>query len=58
MPPSKDDVMVLLKLDEVFRPSVEARKFSYSSRLAEVVAGGCSCHIPLGGVAAVLVRHR
>lgn len=32
--------MLLLKLDEVYRPSLEARKFSYSSRLAEVVAEG------------------
>ena len=37
---TKDDVLVLLKLDEVYRPGVEARKFSYSDRLAEVVSAG------------------
>ena len=40
MAATKDDVLVLLKLDEVYRPSVEARKFSYSDRLAEVVSAG------------------
>jgi hypothetical protein len=40
MPASREDVMVLLKLDEVYRPSVEARKFSYSEPLAEVVEAG------------------
>lgn len=37
---TKDDVLVLLKLDEVYRPSVEARKFSYSNELADVVGAG------------------
>ena len=37
---SKDDAMLLLKLDEVWGPSVEARKFSYSAGLAGVVAEG------------------
>ena len=40
MAASKDDFRLLLKLDEVYRPSVEARKFSYSDRLAEVVEAG------------------
>ena len=40
MAASKDDFRLLLKLDEVYRPSVEARKFSYSDRLAEAVEAG------------------
>lgn len=36
----RDDVLVLLKVDEVYRPSVEARKFCYSDELARVVAAG------------------
>jgi hypothetical protein len=36
----KEDVLVLLKLDEVYRPGIEARKFSYSDGLATVVANG------------------
>jgi hypothetical protein len=37
---TKDDVMLLLKLDEVHKPSVEAKKFAYSAELAEAVAEG------------------
>jgi hypothetical protein len=40
MAATKDDFLVLLKLDEVYRPGVEARKFAYSDRLAEVVSAG------------------
>lgn len=40
MAASREDVLVLLKVDEVYRPSVEARKFSYSDELAEVVEAG------------------
>ena len=34
---SKEDIMVLLKLDEVYKPGIDARKFVYSDELAEVV---------------------
>lgn len=40
MSATKDDVLVLLKLDEVYRPGTEARKFSYSDELAAVVEDG------------------
>jgi hypothetical protein len=40
MAATKEDVLVLLKLDEVHRPSTEARKFSYSDELAAVVREG------------------
>ncbi len=40
MAATKDDVMVLLKLDQVYRPSVDARKFAYSDQLAKVVSAG------------------
>jgi hypothetical protein len=40
MTATRDDVMVLLKLDEVYKPGTAARKFAYSDRLAEVVATG------------------
>jgi hypothetical protein len=34
------DVMVLLKLDQVYKPGTAARKFAYSDRLASVVSAG------------------
>lgn len=37
---SKEDVMVLLKLDEVYKPGREARQFAYSEALADVVRKG------------------
>lgn len=40
MTATREDVMVLLKLDEVYRPGIDARKFSYSDELAEVVRDG------------------
>jgi hypothetical protein len=40
MSATKEDVLVLLKLDEVYRPGTEARKFSYSDELAVVVEEG------------------
>ena len=40
MAATKDDVLVLLKLDEVYRPGTDARKFSYSDELAAVVDAG------------------
>lgn len=40
MAATKEDFLVLLKLDEVHRPSTEARKFSYSDELAAVVGDG------------------
>lgn len=40
MAATKDDVFVLLKVDEVYLPGTEARKFSYSDELAAVVAEG------------------
>jgi hypothetical protein len=40
MSATKEDVLVLLKLDEVYRPGTEARKFSYSDELASVVEDG------------------
>ncbi len=38
MAATKEDIFVLLKLDEVHGPSTAARKFSYSDQLAAVVA--------------------
>jgi hypothetical protein len=32
--------MVLLKLDEVYKPGINARKFAFSDELAEVVRAG------------------
>lgn len=40
MTATKEDVLVLLKLDDVYRPGVEARKFAYSDELAAVVKDG------------------
>jgi len=40
MSTTKEDVLVLLKLDEVYRPGTDARKFSYSDELAIVVRDG------------------
>lgn len=40
MAATKEDFLVLLKLDEVHRPSMEARKFSYSDELTAVVSDG------------------
>jgi hypothetical protein len=40
MTATKDDAMLLLKLDEVHQPSTEARQFVYSDELAEVVRVG------------------
>ena len=40
MAATKEDFMVLLKLDEVYRPSTEAKKFAYSDELAAVVDAG------------------
>jgi len=37
---TKEDFMVLLKLDEVYRPSTDAKKFAYSDELAAVVRAG------------------
>lgn len=37
---TKKDVMVLLKLDEVYKPGTDARKFAYSDGLAAVVEQG------------------
>ena len=37
---TKEDALVLLKLDEVHGPSTEARKFAYSDELAAVVSEG------------------
>lgn len=37
---SKDDFMLLLKLDEVYKPGTAARKFAYSDELAEAVQQG------------------
>ena len=37
---TKEDVMVLLKLDEVYKPGTDARKFVYSDALAAVVSEG------------------
>lgn len=40
MAATRDDVMLLLKLDEVYRPGVAAKKFAYSDELAEAVTAG------------------
>ncbi len=40
MAATKEDFMVLFKLDEVHRPSTDARKFAYSDELAAVVTAG------------------
>jgi hypothetical protein len=37
---TREDVMVLLKLDEVYKPGTDARKFVYSDELAAVVGEG------------------
>jgi hypothetical protein len=37
---TREDVMVLLKLDEVYKPGTDARKFVYSDNLAAVVSEG------------------
>ena len=40
MSATKEDALVLLKLDEVYRPGTAARKFSYSDELAAAVRDG------------------
>jgi hypothetical protein len=40
MTATREDVQLLLQLDEVYRPGLEARKFAYSSELAESIANG------------------
>ena len=40
MTATKDDALLLLKLDEVHGPSTEARQFVYSDELAKVVHEG------------------
>lgn len=36
----REDVQILLQLDQVYRPKTEAKKFAYSEELADVVKAG------------------